>query len=88
MKWPWVSRLRLQLAEERLADRDERITELLRINADLIALNKEIATAPAPPPDETESPNTRLRVVSNARRAFREAAENRFKELQAQKGSK
>jgi hypothetical protein len=91
MRWPWVSRWRLELAEERLLDREQRIEELLSVNAELLELNKQITAAP-PVADPNEKPiepqKAHRKLGADLRREFRERAETRWKEQQADKGSK
>jgi len=89
MRWPWVSRWRLELAEKRLLDREQRIEELLNVNAELLDLNKQIiAGPPVANPDEKpiEPQKPHRRLGAEIRADFRRKADIRFKEQQANKG--
>lgn len=80
MRWPWVSRLRLELAEERLLDREQRIEDLLKVNDELIDLNRQLRSLPIEPTlDEKpiEPPKQHRKLGAQIREDFRRGANER-----------
>jgi hypothetical protein len=77
----------LEILQERLADRDQRIAELLKLNAELIELSK---TPPVAAKDEDEEPvepqKPHRMLGAEMRQKFRKAAEARFRDEQINKG--
>jgi hypothetical protein len=80
MRWPWVSRLRLELAEERLVDREQRIDDLLKVNDELIDLNRQLRSMPAQSPQDEqpiEPPKPHRKLGAQIREEFRRGANER-----------
>lgn len=87
MKWPFVSRLRYELLEERLKDRDDRIAELVKVNQDLVELSK-MSFAKPDEEEKPEPPKPHRRLAADIRREFSDAAWARKAESDAAKGVK
>lgn len=76
MRLPFVSRLRYELLEERLKDRDARIAELVKVNQDLVELSKQMRVAPDEE-EKPEPPKSHRKLGADLRREFADGARER-----------
>ena len=83
MRWPWVSRIRLEDAQQQIAELKEANAKLLDL-----ALSKPVAAAAVEDEMEPEPQKPHRKLGADIRREFRAAAEARAAEAKIHKGSK
>ena len=79
MRWPFVSRLRYELLEERLKDRDARIAELVKVNQELVELSKQVRMMPDEEEKQPEPPKVSRKLGSVLRKEFADEARERLR---------